>query len=107
MEVTVRSEPQVGVVTTNADGVWSFTPPLPLESGSHSYTARLVLAEGVYGEVVGPVPFQVLGATTPNTGSNMQIYMVAGALLMLVGSGLWLCIRQRKVVERRVPRLFP
>lgn len=106
VEVTVHSKSQTGKVQADGTGYWEWQPPLPLEPGEHTYTARVINEDGSYGITAEPVAFSVSSfedvtvpldttpAQTQTTRSIPSWWLVAPILVMVV-LGILLLRRRR------------
>jgi hypothetical protein len=95
--LTIQSEPQTVTVTADASGNWSYTPTIPLETGTHSVVAQTVdpltgEAQSVSSSFVVAGGAEAVEPTTqsaiPVSGSiyTTMILLFAGVLLIFAGA---------------------
>jgi len=100
VKVTVYSEPQIGFVTADANGNWSFVPSLPLSEGQHRYFAQIINADNSEGELVGPVYFTINTSGLIDTGRSVVLSLVFGAFLVIAFILVRLNMRKRYRIKR-------
>lgn len=90
--VVIYSDPVTGVVTTDANGNWTYTSGQPLADGSHQITITEQQLDGTTRTTTST--FYVQTGGVPVTGSVTTMVLLLAVALFTLGSGIALALRK-------------